>query len=82
MLLKADENGCVTIPANYLRALNVNENDEVEVFVFGYQISIQKHILKCVFCGSKHQIMRTDETCICRLCLKKLYENDNLYGEA
>ena len=78
------ELGRLSLPAEYRRALDIKEDDELEITLENDAIIIRKKIHGCLFCGSDTETLRIGRVCICRECVKKLYdakENSVIYLE-
>lgn len=52
MIRKVDELGRIVLPIELRRNLDIAERDELEIFVDGDRIILQKHESSCIFCGS------------------------------
>ena len=58
-LSKIDNLGCVVIPKSIRKALNIEHNDEISMYVEDESLVIKKGHRSCSLCGSKeikHQI--------------------------
>ncbi len=67
-----DELGRIVIPKSMRVNLDIAERDQVEIFVEGERIILQKYDPSCVFCGSTHDILFYNGKRICKACLDSL----------
>ena len=79
MIKKIDKLGRVVIPKDYIRALEINENDEVEITLKGGEIAIKKSISQCVFFGSDLFLIKIKHLHACTLCIKDMNEIKSLF---
>jgi len=72
MIRKVDELGRIVLPIELRRNLDIAERDELEIFVDGDRIILQKHEAACIFCGSAlvHQFRGKN---VCTACAEALY---------
>lgn len=71
MIRKVDELGRIVLPIELRRNLDIAERDELEIFVDGDRIILQKHEASCVFCnGSVVESFRGKY--VCNACLEEL----------
>ncbi len=70
---KTDELGRIVIPKELRTALNINENDPLEIFVDDDgRIILKKFQPACVFCNSIQGITVFKNHNVCRECMKKI----------
>ena len=69
---RIDDLGRVVIPASLRRALELGENDEVEITREGDRLVLQKHRHTCVFCGSGGELALFRDKHVCTACLEQL----------
>lgn len=72
MLRKIDELGRIVLPIEIRRALDVNSNDLLEIYVEDATIMLKKQELSCVFCGSTKNLSEFREHQICEKCREEL----------
>ncbi len=70
---KVDELGRVVLPVDLRRALDVNEKDDVEIFLDGASIVLRKYCPTCVFCGSTTYVLQFKNKTLCKDCLNDLH---------
>ena len=69
---KVDELGRIVLPVELRRTLEINEKDEVEIYVDGASIILKKYRPTCVFCNGVKNIAKFKGKNICPRCLKGL----------
>lgn len=67
-----DELGRIVIPKSMRINLDIAERDQVEIFVEGERIILQKYDPSCVFCGNTQDIVFYNGKRICSNCIKSL----------
>ena len=71
---KIDELGRIVLPIELRRTLDINEKDDVEIYVDGTSIVLKKYRPTCVFCNSTKDIIAYKGKNICPSCLEALRE--------
>jgi transcriptional pleiotropic regulator of transition state genes len=71
---KVDELGRVVIPVELRRTLEIDERDEIEIYMDGEWIVLKKYEPACVFCGSTEEVKNWQGKNICQSCLNALKE--------
>ena len=66
---KLDELGRIVLPIELRRTLDINEKDELEIYVDGRNIILCKNESSCTFCGSKKNIRSIKEKNLCADCI-------------
>lgn len=69
---KIDTLGRVVLPIELRKHMEIAPYDEIEIFVEGHSIILQKYSPTCIFCGSKNDLCDFAEKNVCRDCKKKL----------
>lgn len=69
---RVDELGRIVLPKELRRTLGINERDQLEIFVEGSRIFIQKYEGNCVFCGAIEDLTSFKDKHICGDCLAQL----------
>lgn len=69
---KSDLLGRVCLPIQARRALGIEPEDHVEVFIDGDSVVLRKHQSACVFCGSADDLQMHNGKAICPSCLQGL----------
>lgn len=72
IIRKVDELGRVVLPIEIRRTLDIAERDELEIFMDGDQIVLQKFQPTCVFCGSGRGLVTFEDKNICTECVRKI----------
>ena len=67
---KVDELGRIVLPVELRRTLEINEKDDVEIYVDGSSIILKKYRPTCVFCNGIKNIIKYKGKNICPRCLK------------
>lgn len=69
---KVDDLGRFVLPIEIRRALDIKENDALEIFTDENHIVLQKYLPACTFCGEAEDVVLFEEKRICRRCLERL----------
>lgn len=67
-----DNLGRIVLPIELRRKFDLNEKDELEIYVDNDQIILKKYNPSCIFCDSSEEIMEYEGKLICKSCAKKL----------
>ncbi len=67
-----DELGRVVLPITLRRERGIAPNDELEIYVEGEKIILQKYKPRCVFCGEHEDLMEFHGKRICQQCAKDI----------
>ena len=67
---KVDELGRIVLPIELRRTLEINEKDDLEIYVEGASIILRKYRPTCVFCNGAKNIIKYKGKNICPRCLK------------
>ncbi len=67
-----DELGRIVIPKSMRVNLDIAERDQIEIFIDGDRIILQKYEPSCVFCGNSQDIVFYNGKRICGECLKSI----------
>lgn len=71
---RVDELGRIVLPIELRRTLDIAERDEVEIFVDGQTIILQKYATACIFCGSDQDVMSFRGKNLCKNCIRTIGE--------
>lgn len=71
MIRKVDELGRIVLPIELRRNLDIAERDELEIYVDGDRIILQKHEASCIFCDSS-VVEPFRGKYVCSACVKEL----------
>ena len=72
IIRKVDELGRIVLPIEIRRTLDIEERDELEIFMDNDQIVLQKFQPSCVFCGSNRNLVTFEGKNICTDCVRKI----------
>jgi transcriptional pleiotropic regulator of transition state genes len=72
IIRKVDELGRIVLPIEIRRTMDIAERDELEIFMDGDQIILQKFQPSCVFCGSTHSLVSYEGKNLCTDCVRKI----------
>ena len=73
-LRKVDDLGRIVLPIELRRTLDIEERDELEIFMENDRIVLQKFEPACVFCGSSQSLVSYRRKNVCQSCIKKMSE--------
>ena len=65
--------GRIVLPIELRRSLDIQERDQVEIYLDGDRIILQKHETACLFCGNIRGLSDYKGKSVCRECIKNLY---------
>ena len=72
IIRKVDELGRIVLPIEIRRTMDIAERDELEIFMDGDQIILQKFQPTCVFCGSNRNLVAFEGKNLCTDCVRKI----------
>lgn len=72
ILKSVDELGRIVLPKKMRENLDIDIRDEVELFVEGDRIILQKYMPACIFCGAEQNIVFFNGKRLCMACLESL----------
>lgn len=75
MIRKVDELGRIVIPIELRNLFGIVEKTEMELFVDGNRIILEKHELSCNFCGNTENLIEFKERRICQKYLEELMKS-------
>lgn len=67
-----DSLGRIVLPIEIRKNLDINEKDELEIFVEEDKIILKKYQPACLFCGNAENITHYKGKLICKECLDEL----------
>ena len=67
-----DELGRIVIPKEIRNALGIRPKDEIEIYIDGGKMIMQKAGLCCALCGSEEELSEFSEKYICTECINKI----------
>lgn len=69
---KVDELGRIVLPIELRRTLDINEKDELEIYVDGNTVVLKKHESTCMICQNKKNLKEINGKYICADCISEL----------
>lgn len=72
IIRKVDELGRIVLPIELRRTLDIAERDELEIYMEGDQIVLQKYEPSCIFCASSHGLLAYRGKNVCQECIRNL----------
>ena len=69
---KIDDLGCLVIPKELRKKMNINKKDPMEIFVDEDKIILNKYEPACIFCGSMDDNIEFEGRTICKKCIDKM----------
>ena len=74
IIRKVDELGRIVLPIELRRTLDIEERDELEIFMENGRIVLQKFEPACLFCGASRGLITYRRKNVCQSCVKKMAE--------
>ena len=71
---RLDELGRVVIPIELRRTLEMEDRQEIEIYVEDDVIILKKFEEACLFCDSKTDVMEVHGKSVCRKCIDEMKE--------
>lgn len=72
IIRKVDELGRIVIPIELRRVLDIEERDELEIFMENDRIVLQKYEPSCVFCSSALGLVSYRGKNVCQDCIRSM----------
>ena len=72
IIRKVDELGRIVLPIELRRTLDIAERDELEIYLDGDQIILQKFEPSCIFCGSSYRLVSYHGKNVCQECIRNM----------
>ena len=72
IIRKIDDLGRIVLPMELRRHMHIAPGDEMEIFVEGNMIVLEKYEPTCVFCGKSETLVEYADKNVCKACRKKL----------
>ena len=69
---KIDGLGRIVLPIELRKHMEIATGDDIEIFVEGNTIVLEKYSPSCVFCGSKDALIDYEGKNVCKHCCEKL----------
>ena len=72
IIRKVDELGRIVLPIELRRTLDIAERDELEIYMEGDRIILQKFEPSCIFCSSSRELVSYRGKNICQECIRSM----------
>ena len=72
IIRKVDELGRIVLPIELRRTLDIAERDELEIYMEGDRIVLQKFEPSCIFCSSARELVSYRGKNICQECIRSM----------
>jgi len=72
IIRKVDELGRIVLPIEIRRTLDIEERDELEIFMDNDQIVLQKFEPSCIFCSSSQGLVSYRGKNVCQQCIRNI----------
>jgi transcriptional pleiotropic regulator of transition state genes len=72
IIRKVDELGRIVLPIELRRTLDIAERDELEIYMEGDRIILQKFEPSCIFCSSARDLVSYRGKNICQECVRNM----------
>lgn len=72
IIRSVDELGRIVLPKSMRQHLEINERDQLEIFVEGNRIVLQKYEPGCVFCEKTDGVVIFNGKRVCAACIASL----------
>ena len=72
IIRKVDELGRIVLPIELRRTLDIAERDELEIYMEGDRIVLQKFEPSCIFCASGRELVSYRGKNICQECIRSM----------
>lgn len=69
---KIDALGRIVLPIELRKHMDIATGDDIEIFVEGNTIVLEKYSPTCIFCGNKEALADYEGKCVCKNCREKL----------
>ena len=66
---RVDELGRIVLPIELRRSLDIEERDEMEIYIENDHIILRKHGQACVFCSSTQNLIQYKGKYVCNKCI-------------
>ena len=74
IIRKVDDLGRIVLPIELRRTLDIEERDELEIYMENDRIILQKFEPACIFCGSSRGLVSYRRKNVCQNCINKMSE--------
>ena len=73
---KIDALGRIVLPIELRKHMEIATGDDIEIFVEGSTIVLEKYSPSCLFCGSKDNLTEFCGKNVCKACCEKLAKDN------
>ena len=72
IIRKVDDLGRIVLPIELRRMLDIEERDELEIYMENERIILQKYEPSCIFCGSSRDLVSYRGRNLCQDCIRQM----------
>lgn len=72
IIRKVDDLGRIVLPIELRRMLDIEERDELEIYMENERIILQKYEPSCIFCGSSRDLISYRGRNVCQNCIREM----------
>ena len=72
LVRKIDALGRIVLPIELRKHMGIATGDDIEIFVEGKRIVLEKYDPSCIFCGGSDGLADYNDQCICAACREKI----------
>ena len=72
IIRKVDDLGRIVLPIELRRMLDIEERDELEIYMENERIILQKYEPSCIFCGSSRDLISYRGRNVCQDCIREM----------
>lgn len=72
IIRKVDDLGRIVLPIELRRMLDIEERDELEIYMENERIILQKYEPSCIFCGSSRDLVSYRGRNVCQDCIREM----------
>ena len=65
-----DDLGRIVLPIDVRRERGIEPKDDIEIYVDGRDIILQKHRPQCIFCGGHEELVEFRSKLVCLSCAR------------
>ena len=69
---KVDELGRIVLPVELRRTLDIEERDELEIYLDDDRVVLKKYEPSCIFCASSQNLVSYRGRNVCLDCIRKM----------
>lgn len=69
---KVDPIGRIAIPKTLRKIINIDNEDQVEIYLEANLIHIKRYEKSCIFCGRSGKTTKFMQKCVCPECKKNI----------